>query len=249
MGKKWIRCDTFLQENEDVLPGDCINSILDGKIDVYTETGRKLIDISRVEIKGPSTRLEIEASAAEYAKALGSGVMTKIGPTPDRVFEPKSPAKSEAINVRIECMRGIYYFIYPTTSILGDFSALKKLINSPTKDLQIKELAKFMFKYEDAVRCFGPAPADDAPAPVAVEKETAVVEISVYDPTTASHPDKVREAARLEIENRKLPKERRLKQAGMAKKVLGTEYGHQDPTRQYRALRDEAIKDGLLPPK
>ena len=68
-----------------------------------------------------------------------------------------------------------------------------------------------------------------------------------YDPATADHSAKVREAARLEIENRKLPKEQRLTQAEMSKKILGTGYSHQDPTRQYRALRDAAIKEGLIP--
>lgn len=167
MAKKWIRCDAFLQDNEGILPLYCVTAILNGKIDIFTEAGRKLINTNAATVKGPSTKQEIENDAAEYSKSIGCNVRTQVGPTPSRVFEPKNQAKTDSINARIECMRGLYYYTYPETSVLDNFILFRRLLDCP-KNLQLKELSKFMFKYEDAVRCFGLHSAEDAPTPVAV---------------------------------------------------------------------------------
>lgn len=175
MAKKWIRCDAILQDNANVILLDCVTAILGGKIDIYTEAGRKLINTNIVTVKGPSTKQEIKNDAAEYSTSIGCNVRIQVGPTPDRVFEPKNRAKTDSINARIECMRGLYYYIYHETSVLDNFSIFKKLLDCP-KPLQIKELSNFMFKYEDAVRCFGLASVEAVPTPVAEVQDAPVVE-------------------------------------------------------------------------
>lgn len=83
-------------------------------------------------------------------------------------------------------------------------------------------------------------------SPVAEAQEAPVVEMPVYNPTTANHAAKVEEAARLEIENNTLPTNQRIKRAEMAKKVFGVA-PRGDRERQLRSLLNEARDKGLLP--
>lgn len=170
MAKKWIRCDALLRDNEDLTSTECLSAILSGKIDVYTEAGRKLLNTNILAIKGPSTKPEIKKDAAECSKSLGCNVRIQIGSNPDNVFKPNDAAKKESIDARIECMRGIYYCIYPETAVLDSFIRFRRLLDCP-KDLVVKELSRYMLKTDDAMRCFEILPAEDGAAAVADVQE------------------------------------------------------------------------------
>lgn len=184
MAKKWIRCDALLRDNEDITSTQCLSAILSGKIDVYTEAGRKLLNTNVLAVKGPSTKPEIQKDAAECATSLACNVRIQVGSEPDNVFKPNDSAKKESINARIECMRGLYYYIYPETAVLDNFIRFRRLLDCP-KDLVVEELSRYMLKTDDAIRCFELLPADDVPAPVAV----AVAEVQEA-PVAASEDTK-----------------------------------------------------------
>jgi hypothetical protein len=79
------------------------------------------------------------------------------------------------------------------------------------------------------------------------ENELAPID-QIYNPETATHSAKVKEAVRLETENLKLPPSQRMKRAEMGKKIFGDE-ARGDRERQVRNLLEEAREKGLLPPE
>jgi len=187
MGKRWINC-TELMKYHDVLPAESVQAITNGRIDAYSSQLRKIVNVRHYELK-KNTRDAILSELDILEQETCKRPLVSFAPDATHVGEFLGAGAEKLIKNRWENNIPTYYIIHPHETLPINFGWLESILQNPSRKVQCKELSFIQFKYEDAVRCFGLTPVEDAPAPVTEVQSVPVVEASTNEtatvPTTA----------------------------------------------------------------
>ena len=174
MNKRWINCAELFKYH-DVQPAESVHAITNGKIEAYSDQLRKIVDARNYELK-KNTRDVILSEIDIAEKNTGKRPLVTFSPDADHLGEFLGANAGKIIKNRWDNNIPTYYIVHPHGTFPISFYWLERILQNSSRKTQCEELSFIQFRYEDAVRCFGLAPAEDAPAPVDVGQDAPVVE-------------------------------------------------------------------------